>query len=45
MKAPIVFILGEDELASGSVTVRRMAASAQESVPLAGAVEFAKANK
>jgi histidyl-tRNA synthetase len=45
LKAPIVFILGEDELASGSVTVRRMAASAQESVPLAGAVEFAKANK
>ena len=45
LKAPVVFILGEDELARGEVTVRRMAASAQESVPLAGAVAFAKANR
>ena len=45
LKAPLVFILGEDELARGEVTVRRMAASTQESVPLAGAVEFAKANR
>ena len=35
LKAPLVFILGEDELARGEVTVRRMAASAQESVPRA----------
>jgi histidyl-tRNA synthetase len=45
LKAPVVFIIGEDELARGEVTVRRMAASAQESVPLSGAVEFAKANR
>jgi histidyl-tRNA synthetase len=45
LQAPVVFILGEDELARGEVTVRRMAASAQESVPLSGAVEFAKANR
>jgi histidyl-tRNA synthetase len=45
LKAPVVFILGEDELARGEVTVRRMAASAQGSVPLAAAVEFAKANR
>jgi histidyl-tRNA synthetase len=45
LKAPIVFILGEDELARGEVTVRRMSASAQESVSMAGAVEYAKANR
>jgi histidyl-tRNA synthetase len=45
LKAPVVFILGEDELARGEVTVRRMAASAQEAVPLSRAVEFAKANR
>jgi histidyl-tRNA synthetase len=42
LKAPLVFILGEDELARGEVTVRRMAASSQESVPLARAVEFVR---
>jgi histidyl-tRNA synthetase len=45
LKAPLVFILGEDEIARGEVSVRRMAASTQESVPLAGAVAFVKANK
>jgi len=45
LKAPVVFILGEDELARGEVTVRRMAASEQVSVPLSQAVEFAKANR
>jgi len=45
LKAPLVFILGEDELARGEVTVRRMAASSQESVPLARAVEYVKREK
>jgi len=45
LKAPLVFILGEDELARGEVSVRRMATSSQESVPLNGAVEFVKSNK
>jgi len=42
LKAPLVFILGEDELARGEVTVRRMAASSQESVSLERAVEYVK---
>ncbi len=33
LKAPVVFILGDDELAAGELTVRRMAASAQEIGP------------
>ena len=45
LKAPLVFILGEYELARGEVSVRRMATSSQESVPLSGAVEFVKSNK
>lgn len=45
LKAPLVFILGEDELARGEVSVRRMATSSQESVPLSGAVEFVKSNE
>jgi histidyl-tRNA synthetase len=45
LKAPLVFILGEDELARGEVTVRRMVASSQESIPRSGAVEFVKANR
>lgn len=42
LKAPLVLILGEDELARGEVTVRQMAASEQESVPLGGVVERVK---
>jgi histidyl-tRNA synthetase len=45
LKAPLVFILGDDELARGEVTVRRMTASSQESIPRGGAVEFVKANR
>ncbi|MGC1817843.1 MAG: His/Gly/Thr/Pro-type tRNA ligase C-terminal domain-containing protein [Casimicrobiaceae bacterium] len=45
LKAPLVFILGDDELARGDVTVRRMEASAQESIPRGGAVAFVKANR
>ncbi|HEX7484748.1 MAG TPA: histidine--tRNA ligase [Vicinamibacterales bacterium] len=45
LKAPLVFILGQDELARGEVTVRRMVASSQESIPRSGAVEFVKANR
>ena len=45
LKAPLVFILGDDELARGVVTVRRMAASTQESIARAAAVEFVKANR
>jgi len=44
LKAPLVFIIGDDELARGEVTVRRMATSSQESVPLRGAVAFVRAN-
>jgi histidyl-tRNA synthetase len=44
LKAPLVFILGEDELARGEVSVRRMAASSQEAVPFAQAVEYVKAS-
>ena len=45
LKAPLVLILGDDELARGEVTVRRMAASTQESVARAAVVEFARARK
>ncbi len=45
LKAPLVFILGDDELARGEVTVRRMASSSQESIPRSGAVEFVKTNR
>ena len=45
LKAPLVFILGDDELARGEVTVRRMASSSQESVPRDGAVAFVKASE
>ena len=45
LKAPLVFILGDDELARSEVTVRRMASSSQESIPRGGAVEFVKANR
>jgi histidyl-tRNA synthetase len=45
LEAPLVFILGEDELKRGEVTVRRMASSSQESIPLGGAVEFVKASR
>ena len=45
LKAPLVFILGEDELARGEVSVRRMATSSQESVLLSGAVEFVKTSQ
>jgi histidyl-tRNA synthetase len=42
LKAPLVFILGDDELARGQVTVRGMATSSQEPVPLERAVDVAK---
>jgi histidyl-tRNA synthetase len=45
LKAPLVFILGDDELARGEVTVRRMASSSQESISLGGVVEFVKVNR
>jgi histidyl-tRNA synthetase len=45
LRAPVVFILGEDELARGEVTVRRMSTSTQEAIPRSAAVEFAKANR
>jgi histidyl-tRNA synthetase len=45
LKAPLVFILGDDELARDEVTVRRMTASSQESIPRGGAVQFVKANR
>ena len=45
LKAPLVFILGDDELARGEVTVRRMASSSQESIPLGGAVTFVRASR
>jgi histidyl-tRNA synthetase len=41
LKAPLVFVLGEDELARGVVSVRHMAASTQESIPRADAVAYA----
>jgi histidyl-tRNA synthetase len=45
LKAPLVYILGDDELARGEVTVKHMAASTQESIARDGAVEFARARK
>ena len=45
LKAPVVLIIGDDELARGEVTARRMATSSQESVPLAAAVEFVANNR
>ena len=45
LKAPLVFILGDDELARGEVTVRRMASSSQESIPLGDAVAFVRASR
>ena len=43
LKAPLVFILGDDELARGEVTVKRMATSTQESIARDAVVEFARA--
>ncbi len=45
LKAPLVFILGDEELARGEVSVRRMATSSQESIPRSRAVEFVQANR
>jgi histidyl-tRNA synthetase len=40
--APLVFILGDDELAKGEVTVRHMASSTQESIRRDRAVEYVR---
>ena len=40
LKARLVFVLGEDELARGQVSVRHMATSTQESIPRADAVAY-----
>lgn len=45
LRAPLVFILGDDELARGEVSVRRMAASAQESIRREAAVEYSLAHR
>jgi histidyl-tRNA synthetase len=45
LKAPIVMMLGDDELARGDVSVKHMAASTQESIKREAAVEFALAHK
>jgi histidyl-tRNA synthetase len=45
LKAPLVFLLGDDELARGEVTVKHMAASSQESIKRETAVAFALARK
>jgi histidyl-tRNA synthetase len=45
LKAPLVLILGDDELVRGELTVRRMATSSQESVPIGDVVEFVNRNR
>ncbi len=45
LKAPLVMMLGDDELARGEVTVKHMATSTQESIARESAVEFALASK
>jgi len=40
LKAPLVFVLGEDELARGEIGVKHMATSTQESIPRAEAVAY-----
>jgi histidyl-tRNA synthetase len=45
LEAPLVFLLGEDEIARGEVSVKHMATSTQESIPLESAVEFARSRK
>ena len=40
LKAPLVFVLGDDELARGEVTVKHMATSTQEAIRRADAVAF-----
>jgi histidyl-tRNA synthetase len=45
LKAPIVFLLGEDELAKGEVTVKQMATSTQESITRETAVDYVRAHK
>ena len=45
LKAPVVFLLGDDELAKGEVTVKHMATSTQESIRREGAVEYVRAQK
>ena len=42
-KARFALILGEDEVAGNSVTVREMASASQESVPRAGLIEWLRA--
>jgi histidyl-tRNA synthetase len=39
-RSPAIVILGEDELASGSLTVRRVATRAQETLPRAAALDL-----
>jgi histidyl-tRNA synthetase len=41
LKAPLVYLLGDDELAKGEVSVKHMATSTQETIARAAAVEFA----
>jgi histidyl-tRNA synthetase len=43
LKAPLVYMLGDDELAKGEVTVKHMTTSTQETIARAAAVEFALA--
>ena len=43
--ARLVYMLGDDELARGEVTVKHMAASTQEAIPRANAVEFALSHR
>ncbi len=45
LKAPLVLLLGDDELARGEVTVKHMATSTQESIARDAVVEFARARK
>ncbi len=45
LKAPLVLLLGDDELARGEVTVKQMATSTQESIARDAVVEFARARK
>jgi histidyl-tRNA synthetase len=45
LKATLVFLLGDDELARGEVTVKHMATSTQESIAREAAVQFVLARK
>jgi histidyl-tRNA synthetase len=45
LAAPLVLVLGDDELARGEVTVKDMTTGTQEAVPRAGAVAFCLARR